>query len=80
VHSQAVQLLCGCLDVLNKEVDAVVRKRCLSIVCRIIRTYGTLAAHLARDLGFIDTIKQLHDIQKDDFEKSILSELALKIT
>ncbi len=58
VHQQAVELLLGCFEGLADEVDAVVRKRRLSVICRIVRTYGfgSNCATLAQDLGLLDSI------------------------
>ena len=56
MHAHAVQLLCGCLDGVLYEQDALVRKRRLTISLLIVRSYGSTAATLCRDLGFTDPL------------------------
>jgi hypothetical protein len=84
IDSLAVQILCGCFDGLAQEADAGVRKRKLSIICRIVRVYGLLAINLIKDLGFADLMEILHQdknikpsLVKE--EASILAELSVVI-
>jgi hypothetical protein len=56
MHAHAVQLLCGCLEGVLSEQDALVRKRRLTISLLIVRSYGSTGAALCRDLGFADPL------------------------
>lgn len=54
LNPHAMQLLLGALEGLADESDSKVRRRRLSIVCRITRAYGEVAAGLIRDLGLAE--------------------------
>jgi len=51
-----VQMLCSALEALDAEVDATVRFRRLVLAARILSYSGPIAATLAADLGFADTV------------------------
>lgn len=86
IHQQAVEFLLGNFEGLAIETDGVVRKRRLSIICRIVRTYssGDSCLRLAQDLGLLDSVRSLHAIisqakvhqPSHEFEIAILTELA----
>ena len=59
LHPHAMQLLLGALEGLAEEGDPQVLRRRLSVVCRIIRAYGAVAAELVRDLGLADLFNGL---------------------
>eukprot|EP01031_Cornospumella_fuschlensis_P027603 gene27603-33336_t len=71
LHPQAMQLLCASLEGLENEVDRNVRKRKLSVVCRILRAYGGkegVAGELVKDLGLDSSVRGLKrsDVTKDE--------------
>jgi hypothetical protein len=59
LHPQALQLLCACLEGLDHEADPTVRRRKLSLICRLFRAYGKAAVELVSDLGFADELRLL---------------------
>lgn len=80
LNAHALQLLCGCFEGILTEKDAMVRKRRLSIACRISRTFAVAAGSLMSDLGFADTLQILKSdnsilpaVSSD--EKAIIGEL-----
>jgi len=80
LNPHAMQLLCSCLEGVNMDCDAVVRKRRLAIACRIVRTFGQAASTLMNDLGFGDGLQILKsdtDIRPEvsSDEKAMLGEL-----
>lgn len=82
LHTHAVQLLLGCMDNLNNEQDINVRKRCLSVICRITRTYGVIANNFGKEIGFINTLSSLKDKLKSEnhdnpFEYDLITELSV---
>jgi hypothetical protein len=85
LHPTAVQLLLSSVESIGSEEDLTVRKRRLSIACRIVRTYDLLAGHLGRDLGFVESLKALQSIINKDkagstahrFEEDAILELSV---
>lgn len=77
IHDQAVQFMCGCFESVQSEQDGTVRKRRLSIICRILRAYGVLASALAAELGYLGNVDTLlNRPASHDQEVKILKELA----
>jgi len=64
LNPHAMQLLLGALEGLTDESDSRVRGRRLSIVCRITRAYGEVAANLIRDLGLAELFDVLSSHQQ----------------
>lgn len=64
LNPHAMQLLLGALEGLADESDSRVRRRRLSIVCRITRAYGEVAAGLIRDLGLAELFEGLSSQQQ----------------
>jgi len=63
MNPNAMQLLLGALEGLADEADRNIRRRRLSIVCRITRAYGQVAGDLIRDLGLAELFDGLSSLQ-----------------
>ena len=85
LHNQAVQLFVSSIDNIQNETDLITRKRRLAIACRIVRVYGLKASELARDLGFLEIMQEIHTQyhhesnhkNKTEYEESIITELSI---
>eukprot|EP00981_Chlorochromonas_danica_P001501 scaffold326_cov169-Ochromonas_danica.AAC.2 len=79
LHSQALQLLCACLDGLPAEQDSLVRKRKLAVACRILRAFGKAAADLIQDLGLDGPLQVLRQTSLPNEELAIVDEIVATV-
>lgn len=78
LHQHALQLICGSLEGISDEKDIIVRKRRLAIICRILRSYKSIASDLLQDLGYDNFLYSLSSIANPALttdEADILTEI-----
>eukprot|EP01036_Dinobryon_divergens_P035262 gene35262-45662_t len=59
LHPTAVQTICSALESLVDESDVACRERRLAAACRALRSCGSNAIALAKDLGFADIARDM---------------------
>eukprot|EP00607_Mallomonas_marina_P000212 CAMPEP_0182429068 /NCGR_PEP_ID=MMETSP1167-20130531/25485_1 /TAXON_ID=2988 /ORGANISM="Mallomonas Sp, Strain CCMP3275" /LENGTH=382 /DNA_ID=CAMNT_0024612379 /DNA_START=566 /DNA_END=1711 /DNA_ORIENTATION=- len=76
MHPAAVQVICGTLEGVSDEIDAVCRQRRLASACRVLRSCGKVSVNLAKDIGFdvpVSDMLKRHNLTLE--EKQILNDL-----